>query len=103
MSRHRRHSRYEEDDIRESSSQQNNSPLGNFNIGSLAEIINSIDVNQLTKAINRAGEELDNDDSGDEARNADIIRALRTLINSDKSLLLQTIIQLYAQSRNQRK
>lgn len=103
MSRHRRHSRYEEEDIRESNTQQSGSPFGNFNIGNLAGIVNSIDVNQLTSAINRAGEELDNYDSDDEPRNGEIIRALRTLINSDKALLLQTIIQLYASSRNQRK
>ena len=110
MSRHSRqgrqsrNSRYEEEDTQPKNNTANN-PLTNFNISSLAGIVNGIDVNQLSEAINRAGDDIDDqEDRGlRTAPNADIILALRTLINADKALLLQTMIQLFAVSRNQKR
>jgi hypothetical protein len=109
MSRHSRQgrqvrpSRYEEDT--QPSNNTANSPFGNFNINGLAGIVNSIDVNALTNAINKAGDDIDDkEERGVRGpANADIILALRTLINADKALLIQTVIQLFATSRNQKR
>lgn len=110
MSRHSRQGRpsrsgrYEEESTPQRNN-VNNNPLSNFNINSLAGIVNSIDVNQLSDAINRAGDDIDDQEERGirSAPNADIILALRTLINADKALLIQTVIQLFAVSRNQKR
>lgn len=97
MSKHKRNTNYEEEN-----GQPTNQPVNNFNLGNLVGIINSIDINSLVDAVNSAGEAIDNtemDDAAVENSNAEIIRALRTLINADKVVLLQTIIQIYALSR----
>lgn len=110
MSRHSRPGRpsrpgrYEEEVAQPRNNTPNN-PLANFNINSLAGIVNGIDVNQLSQAINNAGDVIDDQEERgiQSAPNADIILALRTLINADKALLLQTMIQLFAVGRNQKR
>ncbi|MDP4088536.1 MAG: hypothetical protein Q8930_04590 [Bacillota bacterium] len=101
MSKHKKSTKYEDE-----GSPTANQPINNFNLGSLAGIVNGIDVNSLVEAINSAGEAIDNAEADEvvpQSGNADIIRALRTLVNADKVLLLQTVIQIYALSRTQRK
>lgn len=101
MSKHKKSTKYEEDN-----SQPTEQSANNFNLGSLAGIINSVDITAMVDAINIAGEELESTGNGEyaaESGNTEIIRALRTLINADKVILLQTVIQIYAMSRNRRK
>lgn len=101
MSKHKKNTMYGEEN-----GQPTNQPVNNFNLGNLAGIINSLDINSLVDAVNSAGEAIDNtemDDGAVESSNAEIIRALRTLINADKVVLLQTIIQIYALSRTRKK
>lgn len=109
MSSHRRgrssrQERYEQESP-QASTQTSNNQQGGFNLASLAGIINSIDINQLAHSINQAGDLIDEQEERGirTAPNADIIVALRTLINADKAMLLQTFIQLMAASRNQKK
>ncbi|WP_139905414.1 hypothetical protein [Clostridium thermarum] len=102
--RHVRPSRYEEESAQQISNTTNN-PFGNFNLNTIAGIVNSIDINALANAINKAGDDIDEQEERGlrSPANADIILALRTLINADKALLIQTVIQLFALSRNQKR
>jgi hypothetical protein len=108
MSRHRRRTRHE-------GSSQNSSGfnLNNLDLSSIAGIINNIDMNQVSAFLNNAvnnGGDIEKDEknnqipdsntSNAESRKSELIRALRTLINADKSEVLQIVIQLYASARN---
>lgn len=105
MSRHRRSRSSREDRYEQESPQASNNQQGGFNLASLAGLINSIDINQLAQSINQAGALIERQEEKGirTAPNADIIIALRTLINADKAMLLQTFIQLLAASWNQKK
>ncbi|OPJ55346.1 hypothetical protein [Clostridium oryzae] len=93
---HRKHHHKRE----ESSTEQQNlssAIFGNLNINNLANLINSVDVNELVASINNNNIASDNGEK-DEAvlRKEEIATALRTLINCDKSELVQVLLKFYA-------
>jgi hypothetical protein len=108
MSRHRRRTRQE--GASQSGSGFN---LNNLDLSSIAGIINNIDMNQVSTFLNNAVKNEANTENGEknnqtrdsntssvDPRRNEIIRAMRTLINADKSEVLQVVIQLYASARN---
>lgn len=99
-----RQDRYERESPQGNNKEGANSQ-GGFNLGGLAGLINSIDINQLAHSINQAGDLIDEQEERGihSPANGEIIVALRTLINADKALLLQTFIQLIASGRSQKK
>lgn len=117
MSRHRKRSRQES--IPENSNGFN---LNNLDLSGIASMINNIDMNELSAMINNVvksegssekeennrelqdyGRPVRETNSGDAtSRKREILRALRVLINADKSELLQIVVQLYASGRNRK-
>lgn len=95
--RRRHHHKREEQPINEQPNPFSNI-LGNFNISNLAGIINSIDINELTNSINSNSFAPANGGEMDEGtmRKEEIANSLRTLINCDKSELIQVLLRFYA-------
>lgn len=117
MPDHRRHRHRREEPIREqtinneqpTNKEQPNpfsNMLGNINISSIASLINSIDINELAASINNNNyasvEEGVQLDEGTRRKN-DIANALKTLINCDKSELVQVLLRFYALRNSNKK
>jgi hypothetical protein len=90
---------------RETFNEENSIP-NNYDFSNIINLIKGIDINQLTEYVstmnNTNQEENDEIDEGTARRN-EILSSIKTLIDSDKTELLQVILQLYAASKNIKK
>lgn len=106
MARHRRHGRYRDDGRGENSVSGSGFDLSN--LGNIAALLNNIDLNKLSSLLGNITSTLPiNNPGGDAVRDPDaeqrkneLANALRTLINADKSELLQVALQVYAATKN---
>lgn len=106
MARHRRHGRHGDGGRGESDGGGNGFDLSS--LGNIASLLNTIDLNKVTSLLGSFNNNLpanttSNDgtrDSGVEQRRNELANALRTLINADKSELLQVALQVYAATKN---
>lgn len=106
MARHRRHGRYGDSGRAENEPAANGFDLSS--LGSIAGLLNNIDMNKISSLLGNISTSLPinttgNDGSRDsnvEQRKSDLANALRTLINADKSELLQVALQIYAATKN---
>jgi hypothetical protein len=101
VSRHRRPQRREE--VKPVSN--DSSFLKNFDLSSIATLVNNIDINQLLSEMgnmtdNKVESREDVSESSAESRKSEIIGALTTLINADRNELIQIVLQLYARNKN---
>lgn len=121
MKRHRRHHRNNDIESNIPTNSTNSgvndgigSILKNFDISSIAKILSSIDINEVTALVNNLSKNTEQaDSSGDNLRNiesedinkkrSDVAASLQTLINADKGELLQIIMQLFAASKKTNK
>lgn len=128
MSRHRsHHKRVRSNDS--SNNSANNSNTGSFNFGNIAQLLSSIDINQVSSLLGKmnsterqanAIEKVDNDknydndkdninENSDEIKNQkstsreEIIRSINTLVNSDKSELLKVVMEIYGSNKTKTK
>ncbi|AGK96316.1 hypothetical protein [Clostridium pasteurianum] len=92
---------------------------GSFNFGNIAQLLSNIDINQVSSLLgkvnnsqtdnNQIGEAVSNINTinqGNGARNTgreEIIRAINTLVNSDKSELLRIVMEIYGASKTKAK
>lgn len=106
MARHRRHGRYEDSGRGEANSAGNGLDLSS--LGNIAALLNTIDINKITSLlgnvtnnlpINAAGNDQNRDPDAAQ-RKTELANALKTLINADKSELLQVALQIYAATKN---
>jgi hypothetical protein len=98
MSRHRRPQRQED-----TKATNNNSPLKNIDLNSIATLVNSIDINQVLSEMEKvSSHEVKGNENMDaaELRKAEILNALTTLINADRNELIQIVLQFYAKNKN---
>lgn len=106
MARHRRHVRHDDSGRGENSSGGNGLDLSS--LGNIAALLNTIDLNKITSMLGGLNNSLPvntsgngaNRDQGAEERKIELANALRTLINADKSELLQVALQIYAATKN---
>jgi hypothetical protein len=106
MARHRRHGRHSDGGRGESASGGSGFDLSS--LGNIATLLNTIDLNKVTSLLGSFNNNLSDNttnsdgtrDTGSEQRRNELANALRTLINADKSELLQVALQVYAATRN---
>lgn len=123
MSRHKSHRKRTKPD--ENINNNHNSNGGSLNFGNIAQLLSSIDINQVSSLINSINnkdtdknsiitnmvDKVDNGEnySDDEVRNQkstsreEIIRSINTLVNSDKSELLKAVMEIYGSNKEKNK
>lgn len=105
MSGHRRRRRPD------SGVKSENSALNLQNLGGILNLMNNIDINQLSSIIQSVGNispQVSNQENANRdvdgkilERKTELEKALKTIVNADKTELLQVIIQIYTESRSQ--
>lgn len=95
----------------EKKNENNTSLLGNLNLSDLLSILGALDLNKLTSAGSNSSDsskrngqnsseasttsnEVKEDDSKDTQRD-EIIKAINTLINADRNLLIQVVVEVF--------